>query len=122
MERIFFPDVSYQLKGRSKMKKSPKIFPKKFLLGAAVAANQMEGTYLEDGKGMSLTDTNRFRDDIYIKKKRNKEISTADIEAALNDKKGIYFKRTGIDFYHTFEKDLALLAETGMYSFRTSIS
>ncbi|VFA52104.1 beta-glucosidase [Enterococcus faecalis] len=71
---------------------------------------------------MSVADINRFRADIDIKKKGNKEISTADIEAALNDKEGIYPKRTGIDFYHTFEEDLALLAETGMNSFRTSIS
>nr|WP_289855593.1 family 1 glycosylhydrolase [Enterococcus faecalis] len=82
----------------------------------------MKGAYLEGGKRMSVADINRFRADIDIKKKGNKEISTADIEAALNDKEGIYPKRTGIDFYHTFEEDLALLAETGMNSFRTSIS
>ncbi|MCY9543569.1 family 1 glycosylhydrolase [Paenibacillus alvei] len=104
------------------MKKNPKTFPKNFFWGGAVAANQLEGAYLEGGKGLSVADLNRFRDDINIKKKGNKEVSTTDIEEALNDKVGIYPKRTGIDFYHTFEQDLALLAETGMNSFRTSIS
>ena len=29
-------------------------FPKDFLWGGAVAANQCEGVYLEDGKGLSI--------------------------------------------------------------------
>lgn len=110
------------MKGRNKMKKNPKTFPENFFWGGAVAANQLEGAYLEGGKGLSVADINRFRDDIDIKKKGNKEISMVDIEEALNDTDGIYPKRTAIDFYHTFEEDLALLAETGMNSFRTSIS
>lgn len=32
------------------------IFPKDFLWGGAVAANQCEGVYLEDGKGLSIQD------------------------------------------------------------------
>ena len=31
-------------------------FPKGFLWGGAVAANQCEGAYLEDGKGLSAAD------------------------------------------------------------------
>ena len=31
-------------------------FPKNFLWGGATAANQLEGAYLEDGKGLSLPD------------------------------------------------------------------
>ncbi len=87
-----------------------------------MAANQLEGAYLEGGKGLSVADINRFRDDIDIRKKGNKEIATEDIEFAINDKEGIYPKRAGIDFYHTFKEDLKLLAGTGMNSFRTSIS
>lgn len=34
-----------------------------------------------------------------------------------------YFpKRYGIDFYHTYKQDLALLKELGLQAFRTSIS
>ncbi|WP_458464572.1 family 1 glycosylhydrolase, partial [Paenibacillus sp.] len=29
-------------------------FPKDFLWGGAIAANQAEGAYLEDGKGLSI--------------------------------------------------------------------
>ena len=32
------------------------MFPEKFLWGGAVAANQCEGAYLEDGKGLSIQD------------------------------------------------------------------
>lgn len=104
------------------MKKNSKQFPKNFFWGGAVAANQLEGAYLEDGKGLSVADINQFRDDIDIKKKSNKEIATTDIEFAIQDKQGRYPKRDGIDFYHTFKDDLKLLSETGMNSFRTSIS
>lgn len=31
-------------------------FPKNFLWGGAVAANQCEGAYLEDGKGLDIRD------------------------------------------------------------------
>lgn len=104
------------------MKKNPKKFPEAFFWGGAVAANQLEGAYQEGGKGLSVADINQFRDDIDIKKKSNKEIATEDIEFAIQDQAGRYPKREGIDFYHTFREDIKLLAETGMNSFRTSIS
>ena len=31
-------------------------FPKNFLWGDAIAANQAEGAYLEDGKGLTIVD------------------------------------------------------------------
>ena len=31
-------------------------FPKGFLWGGAIAANQAEGAYLEDGKGLAISD------------------------------------------------------------------
>ena len=53
------------------MKKNKKQFPAEFYWGGAVAANQLEGAYLEGGKGWSVADIYRFRDDIDIKKKSN---------------------------------------------------
>ena len=97
-------------------------FPADFLWGGAVAANQLEGAYQEGGKGLSVADLNRFRDDIDVKKKSNKELSVKEIEEAIHDKTGCYPKRWGIDFYHTYKEDLALLAGMGLKSFRTSIS
>ena len=37
-------------------------FPKDFLWGGATAANQFEGAYNEDGKGLSIQDVNAKRD------------------------------------------------------------
>ncbi|MCB6567271.1 family 1 glycosylhydrolase, partial [Desulfovibrio desulfuricans] len=38
------------------------------------------------------------------------------------DTEGYYPKRYGINFYHTYKDDLALLKEMGFKCFRTSIS
>lgn len=104
------------------MKKNPNVFPENFFWGGAVAANQIEGAYLTDGKGLSVADINKFRDDVALDKKSNKELSSIDINELLADKNGRFPKRDGIDFYHTYKDDLKLLAGTGMNSFRTSIS
>ncbi len=97
-------------------------FKQDFLWGGAVAANQCEGAWREGGKGWCLADINRFRDDIPLNKKYNEEITTKDIEEAMEDEKGIYPKRWGIDFYHTYKEDLKLLKGLGLNSFRTSIN
>ncbi|SHE64004.1 6-phospho-beta-glucosidase [Seinonella peptonophila] len=104
------------------MKKNPKTFPNDFLWGGAIAANQSEGAYLEDGKGLCVADINRYQGDVEITKRSNKEITVQEIKRALEDTKGYYPKRTGIDFYHRYPEDIALLAETGMNAFRTSIN
>lgn len=97
-------------------------FPENFMWGGAMAANQCEGAWQEGGKGWCVADINRFRDDIALEKKYNLEETTEDIKAAMNDTEGIYPKRWGIDFYHTYQEDLRLLAGTGMNSFRISIN
>ena len=97
-------------------------FPKTFLWGGAIAANQCEGAYQEDGKGLCVADILRVQDTGDLKKKSNKETTSEDIAFALQDQKGYYPKRYGIDFYHTYRDDLRLLAETGMNSFRISIN
>lgn len=99
------------------------IFPKHFLWGGAVAANQVEGAYLEDGKGLSTADVVR-----YVPPEQRADLdqllamTTADIEAALNDDQGNFPKRRGVDFYHRYKEDIALLAEMGFKVFRFSIS
>lgn len=97
-------------------------FPDNFLWGGAVAANQCEGAWDVGGKGICVSDILRFEPEKDIKKKFNGEITTEDILYAINDKEGIYPKRKGIDFYHTYPEDLKMLAETGMNSFRISIN
>lgn len=107
------------------MNKGRKGFPKDFLWGGALAANQVEGAYLEGGKGMSIADINEFRNDIDIRKKSNKELDTAFIKEAMKcgkEQGRIFPKRWGIDFYHTYKSDLDLLAGMGLRTLRTSIS
>jgi 6-phospho-beta-glucosidase len=97
-------------------------FPKGFLWGGAIAANQCEGAWQEGGKGISVADINRLQEELPLEKRYNKDLSTEDITRALNDPSGTYPKRFGIDFYHTYREDLKLLAGMGLNTFRTSIS
>ena len=107
------------------MRKVPKGFPEDFLWGGAVAANQLEGAYDLDGKGLCVADINEFRDDIALEKKYNDELTSSYVEEAMkaghNDGR-IFPKRWGIDFYHTYKEDLKLLAGLGLKTFRTSIN
>jgi 6-phospho-beta-glucosidase len=77
-----------------------------FLWGGAVAANQCEGAYLEDGKGLSVQDV------------LPKGLSGARTEEPTEDN----MKLIGIDFYHRYKEDIKLLAEMGFKVFRTSIA
>lgn len=101
---------------------SKTVFPKGFFWGGAVAANQLEGCYLEGGKGLCMADINEFKADIPPEKRSNAEMTSKEVEFHLNNDPKRYPKRVGIDFYHTYKEDLRLLRETGMNSFRTSIN
>jgi 6-phospho-beta-glucosidase len=98
------------------------VFAPDFMWGGAIAANQAEGAWQEDGKGWCLADINRFQGDLPPEKRSNKELTTEDVRAAMADTEGRYPKRDGIDFYHSYDSDLELLAGTGMNAFRTSIN
>ncbi len=81
-------------------------FPKNFLWGGAVAANQCEGAYNEDGKGLDIQD---------IMPHGIKGAPTAE---PTKDN----MKLVAIDFYHHYKEDIKLLAEMGFKVFRTSIA
>lgn len=104
------------------MNSVPKGFPKDFLWGGAVAANQLEGAYDIDGKGLSVADINEYKNDIPLEKRLNGEMTSEHVVALLKAQDKVFPKRWGIDFYHTYKEDLKLLAELGLRSFRTSIS
>lgn len=82
------------------------MFPKNFLWGGAVAANQLEGAYNEDGKGLSIQDVMPHG----IKTPRTAEPTPDNM------------KLVGIDFYHRYKEDVKLFAEMGFKVFRTSIA
>ncbi|WP_010238193.1 glycoside hydrolase family 1 protein [Clostridium arbusti] len=83
-----------------------KSFPKGFLWGGAVAANQCEGAYNEEGKGLSTQDI------------APKGIMGPITEDPTEDN----MKLIGIDFYHRYKEDVKLFAEMGFKTFRTSIA
>ena len=61
-------------------------FKKDFLWGGAVAANQVEGAWNVDGKGMSVDDVARFKPDVDVKDyRKNVAITSTDIQNAIAD-------------------------------------
>lgn len=90
------------------------IFPENFLWGGATAANQLEGAYDQDGKGLSVQDVT----------------PNGGVPASLTDKNpritdeptADNLKLVGIDFYHRYKEDIALFAEMGFKVFRMSIA
>ena len=86
-------------------------FPKGFLWGGAVAANQCEGAYLEDGKGLSVPDM-----------LLGGNVNTARTFLPVTDPTAFYPSHEAIDFYHHYKEDIALFAEMGWKVFRLSIN
>lgn len=82
------------------------MFPEQFLWGGAVAANQCEGAFDEDGKGLSIQDVLPRG----LRGERTAMPTTDNLKLA------------GIDFYHQYKEDIKLMAEMGFKVFRTSIA
>lgn len=91
-------------------------FPKDFLWGGAVAANQLEGAYDVGGKGLTIADV------LPGGKKRLEMLVNNTVPLDIDKTKYTYPNHEGIDFYHKYEGDIALFAEMGFKTFRTSIS
>ena len=86
-------------------------FPENFLWGGATAANQCEGAWNEDGKGVSCSDIctgGRFG--------QSKMITPVLQEGTF------YPSHEAIDHYHRFKEDIALFAEMGFKCYRFSIA
>ena len=90
-------------------------FPKNFLWGGATAANQLEGAWNEDGKGLSTVDVVPFGED-------RMKVSRGVMEMLECDDSHFYPAHEAIDFYHHYKEDIALFAEMGFRTFRMSIS
>lgn len=86
-------------------------FPDNFLWGGAVAANQCEGAYLEDGKGLCVPDMLLGGD-----------VNTPRTFLPKADKDAFYPSHEAIDFYHRYKEDIALFAQMGFKCFRLSIN
>lgn len=99
-------------------------FPEGFLWGGAIAANQCEGAWNVDGKGMSVADVARFKPDVDKKDYEAQwKVTQQDIEDAMQSNDEVYYaKRHGNDFYHHYKEDIALFAEMGFKTLRLSIA
>ncbi|MCT6891583.1 MAG: glycoside hydrolase family 1 protein, partial [Lactobacillus sp.] len=88
-----------------------KKFPDNFYWGGAVAANQIEGGWKEDGKGLSVTDVMTLGSYNMPRKITEKVIS------------GLYYpSHKASDFYHHYKEDIKMLANEGIKMFRLSIA
>lgn len=89
-------------------------FPKEFLWGGATAANQFEGAYNLDGKGLSVQD---------VTPKGGVPFEPGALNPLITDQPTQdNLKLEGIDFYHRYKEDIALFAEMGFKVFRMSIA
>ncbi|MCH4021515.1 MAG: 6-phospho-beta-glucosidase [Erysipelotrichaceae bacterium] len=86
-------------------------FRKDFLWGGAVAAHQVEGAWDQDGKGPSIAD---------VMTAGGNGIPRVITDGVLPSE--YYPNHEAVDFYHHYKEDIAMFAEMGFKSFRTSIA
>lgn len=86
-------------------------FPKNFLRGGATAANQCEGAYLSDGKGLTTADL------MTAGGGGKRRETTEKIEEGL-----YYPSHQAVRHYENYKEDIALFGEMGFKVYRMSIS
>jgi len=97
------------------MAKLVKGLPDGFLWGGATAANQCEGAYNVDGRGLANVDVcphGKDRWDVVAGRKKMFDFEEGYYYPALD----------AIDFYHHYKEDIKLFAEMGFKTFRLSIA
>lgn len=113
-------------------------FPKDFLWGGATAANQYEGGWIEDGKGMNTSDvmtggSHTVPRQVTWRNPKTNETGFTGMgfgspmnipEGCIPDViEGVYYpSHEATDFYHHFKEDIALMAEMGFKTFRLSMN
>lgn len=89
-------------------------FPKSFLWGGATAANQCEGAYDVDGRGLANVDLVPIGEDRFP--------IIAGEQKMYDFEEGYFYPaKESIDFYHNYKEDIALFAEMGFKTYRMSI-
>ncbi|MGL4992163.1 MAG: 6-phospho-beta-glucosidase [Sarcina sp.] len=89
-------------------------FPKNFLWGGATAANQCEGAYNVDGRGLANVD-------IHPSGKDRFKVALGKHEVMGFEEDNFYPGLEAIDFYHNYKEDIKLFAQMGFKVFRMSI-
>ena len=87
-------------------------FPENFLWGGATAANQVEGGYDADGKGLGVPDV-----------MMGGTVGTPRRITPNGVEEGCYYpSHEATDFYHHYKEDIALFGEMGFKCYRMSIN
>ena len=86
-----------------------------FLWGGATAANQCEGAYNEDGRGLANVDVVPIGPDRHA-------IITGQKKMFDFEEGYFYPAKDGIDMYHRYKEDIALFGEMGFKTYRLSIA
>ena len=87
-------------------------FPEGFLWGGATAANQVEGGYLDGGKGLNVPDI-----------MTGGTVSTPRTITPAGVKPGVFYpSHEAVDFFHHYKEDIALFGEMGFKCYRMSIN
>lgn len=86
-------------------------FPENFLWGGATAANQLEGAYNVDGKGLSTSDL-LLGGTHNVPRQLTREVRPD----------AFYPSHEAIDHFHRYQEDIALFAEMGFKVYRFSIA
>ena len=89
--------------------------PDGFLWGGATAANQCEGAYDADGRGLSSVDVVPFGPD-------RMKVARGEMKMLECDADHTYPAHEAIDMYHHYKEDIALMAGMGFKCYRLSIS
>ncbi len=97
------------------MKKDFNKFPKNFLWGGALAANQCEGGYKEGGKGLTTVD-------LCPTGVNRRKVMEGKIDVLKPLENEYYPSHEAIDFYNRYKEDIALFAEMGFKCLRVSIA
>ena len=89
--------------------------PENFLWGGATAANQFEGAWDADGRGVSLIDVVPYGKD-------RGPVTRGELKMLDCDADHLYPSHEAVDHFHHYKEDIALFAEMGFKCYRLSIS
>ncbi|MEG0452716.1 MAG: 6-phospho-beta-glucosidase [Coprobacillus sp.] len=90
-------------------------FPKDFLWGGATAANQCEGGYNQDGRGLANVDITPHG--------KNRFPVMLGMDHSLNFHEGEFYPaKEAIDFYGHYKEDIKLFGEMGFKTYRMSLA
>lgn len=84
-------------------------------MGGATSANQYEGAYLEDGKGLSNVD-------LIPSGSQRLDVARGELDPKLLPDTAKFPARSAVDGYHHFKEDIAFMAKMNFKVYRFSIS